>query len=130
MARLRVADVDAVKQNRDLFVVATAHTDVGLGTDGPSLSDIDAYGVLQQIVNTLHRRRLNVLAAQYSYHSRLLTKGQRRPRTGDLHLVERLLPAVNRVRGHLGHVVADAVGLRVGQRSNAQRADENLSAQA
>ena len=48
----------------------------------------------------------------------------------DLHLVERLLPAVNRVRGHLGVVVTDAVGLRVGQRSNAQRADENLSAQA
>ena len=70
MSRLRVADVDAVQQNRYLLACASSDAYIRLGTDGSALAHIHANSHLQQIVNTLYWRRLNILAAQYSDHSR------------------------------------------------------------
>ena len=44
MACLRVADVDAVEQDDDLFLSAASDGDVGLCTNRTALADIDAYG--------------------------------------------------------------------------------------
>ena len=66
---LRVADVDAVEEDCDLFVVAATYAHVGLRSNWSALTDINACGVFQQIVNTLHWSRLNVGTFQYSYHS-------------------------------------------------------------
>ena len=69
---LRIADVDAVKQDGDLLLGSSPDSNVSLRANGPSLADIYSCRILEQIVNTLYWRRLNVLAAQYSYHSRRL----------------------------------------------------------
>ena len=74
--RLRVADVDAVEQDGDLLLRAASDAHVRLGSDGSTLADIHACGVLQKVVNTLYWRRLNIVTRQYSYHSRCLTKCQ------------------------------------------------------
>ena len=79
VACLRVADVDAVEQEDDLFGSTSTDTDVSLCTNGSTLADIDAYGVLQQIVNTLYGSLRNIGTFQYSYHSRSLTTRQGRP---------------------------------------------------
>ena len=70
---LRIADVDAVEQNCDLLLCSSPDAYVCLRANGPSLADVHPCCILEQIVNTLYRRRLNVLAAQYSDHSRRLS---------------------------------------------------------
>ena len=47
VARLRVADVDAIEQQDDLLLGAAPDGDVRLCPGGTSLPDIDAHGVLQ-----------------------------------------------------------------------------------
>ena len=89
--RLRIADVDAVQQDGYLLAAAATDADIRLGTQRTALPDVNAYGIFQQIVNTLYWRRLNILAAQYSDHSRGLSKGKRCARARDLEVVERHL---------------------------------------
>ena len=56
MPGLRVGDVDAVKQDRDLVVGAAADADVGLHAHGAALADIYAQRVFEQVVDGLCRR--------------------------------------------------------------------------
>ena len=108
MPGLRVTDVDAVEQDRDLLVGSASHTDVGLRSNGASLADINAYGVLQQIVNTLYRRRLNVPAVQYSYHSRSPACAKRCARPGDFYVIEQYSFLSCQARGRVGHTLYGA----------------------
>ena len=80
--------------------------DVGLRANGPSLTDIYADGVFQQIVNTLYWRRLYFVAAQYSDHSRCLPQSKRCARAGDLYVVE------GRFLVGLGNVVGNGIANR------------------
>ena len=88
MARLWVTDVDAVQQQDNLVLRTSAYRDVGLGANRSPLSHIHAYSVFKQIVNTLYWRLRNILAIQYSYHSRSLTLGQWRPRSSHADFIE------------------------------------------
>ena len=47
VARLRVTDIDAVKQQDNLFGCAASDRDIRLCTNRSSLTDIHAYGVFQ-----------------------------------------------------------------------------------
>ena len=113
MACLRVADVDAVEQDGDLLLCSSPDANVGLRSNRSTLTDIDSCCIFEQIVNTLYRRRLNVLAAQYSDHSRRLPQGKRSTRPGDFHVVERHLIMRLVFFGKLCPD-ADAVGFGVG----------------
>ena len=88
MTRLWITDVDAIEQDDDLFARTASDRDVGLGTNRASLTDIDAYGVLQQIVNTLYGSLRNIGTIQYSDHSRSLTSRQGRPGASHTDLLE------------------------------------------
>ena len=77
VSRLRITDVDAVQQDGNLLTAAASDANVRLGTKGTALTDVNAYGIFQQVVNTLYWRRLNILATQYSDHSRCLPKCKR-----------------------------------------------------
>ena len=77
MPRLRVADIDAIEQDGNLFAATAPDTDIRLRTDRAALAHVDAAGHLQQVVNTLYWRRLNVFARQYSDHSHCLPNGKR-----------------------------------------------------
>src|SRR5574344_2515701 len=74
MARLRITDIDGIKHDCHLLVITPRSEEISLSSNGSSLSHVYAYGILQQIIYTLYRRRLNFLTTQYSYHSRLLTQ--------------------------------------------------------
>ena len=128
MPCLRVADVNAVEQDSDLLIVAASDTDVGLRSNRSTLADVYAYGIFQQIVNTLYRCRLNVGPLQHSDHSRLLTSGQRRTRAGHVDLLE---PHFAACLGGVGldGFNADAVGLGIGQGGHAQRPNEHFTTQ-
>ena len=130
MSCLRVTDVNAVQQDGDLFVVAAAHTHIGLCTDGTALSHIHAHSQFQQIVYTLYCRRLNIVARQYRYHSHLLTLRQRRSRSHHTHPFEHHLSVcADRVCRYQLHVRADAVGGSMRQRSHTQYTDNDLTSQ-
>ena len=125
---LRVADINAVEQDCDLFVVASTDADVGLRSNWSTLADIHSCGVFQQIINTLHRRSLNVATLQYSYHSRCLVAGHRSSRPHDAHLVESHLAVGlggNGVGGDRAY--AHALGTCVRQGGYAQCADDHLA---
>ena len=125
---LRVADVDAVEQDSDLLAVAASDAHVSLRSNRSTLPDIHACGIFQQIVNTLHWRRLYIGSFQYSYHSRSLGACQRCLRTANGHLVERHLAVGlggNGVCCHLSY--ADASGTGVLQRGNAEHTHQYLT---
>ena len=88
MTRLWITDVDAIEQDDDLFAGTTSDGDVCLGTNRASLTDIDADGVFQQIVNTLYGSLRNIGTVQYSDHSRSLTSRQGRPGASDTDLLK------------------------------------------
>ena len=127
---LRVTDVNAVEKDGNVLARALADADVGLRTHRSALAYVHAYGVFEQVVDTLCWRGGNVLAAQHSYNSRRPAGGQRRARGGDVHFVEH-----DGARG-VGHAQSvevsantDAVGLGVSQRSHAERPYEHLAAE-
>ena len=91
MSRLRVTDVNAIEQDGYLLARTASDAHVRLSTDRTALAHVHANRHLQQIVNTLYWRRLNILAAQYSDHSRSLSQGKRCARTRNLDIVERRL---------------------------------------
>ena len=76
---LRVADVHSVEKNSDLLLVSAPDADVGLRSNRSALPHIHSGCILQQIIDTLYRRSFNILALQYSNHSRCLSMGQRSP---------------------------------------------------
>ena len=130
MARLRVTDIDAVEQQDDLVLGTASDGDVCLCTNGPSLTDIHAYSVFQEIVNTLYWCLRNVCAIQYSDHSRSLTLCQGRPRAGDCHLLEHHLAGC-RGGGGVCHdgIRRDTLRRGVGQRGYGEHATYHLSSQ-
>ena len=129
MTCLRVADVDSVEQNSYLLVVAAPYANVGLCSYRTTLPHIDGYELLQQVVYTLYRRRLNILSAQYSYHSRLLTLGQRCSRARHAHLFQLHLSLVQgRIGRHLVGIYAYSGCRCVLQRGHAERADDDFLA--
>ena len=87
MPSLCITDVDAVEEDGDLLGVAAADAYIGQGSQRTFLPDIDSGGIFQQIIYTLYRRRLDILTAQYSYHSRLLTDCQRCARSRHVHFL-------------------------------------------
>ena len=130
MSRLRVADVDAVEQDGYLFAVAAAYAHVGLCSEWPSLAHIYSRYIFQQVVDTLYWRRLNVLAAQYSYHSRLLTQRQRRSRSHHVHLLKHHLSAAQGgVGGYLVGLNAHSCCRSVLQGCHTEYTDNHLSSQ-
>ena len=76
---------------RYLLACASSDAYIRLGTDGSALAHIHANSHLQQVVNTLYWRRLNLVAAQYGDHSRGLPQCKRCARPRDLYVVERRL---------------------------------------
>ena len=127
---LRVADVYAVEKDGNVLARAPADADVGLRTHRSALAYVHAYGVFEQVVDTLCWRGGNVLAAQHSYNSRRPAGSQRRARGGDVHFVEK-----DGARG-VGHAQSvevsahtDTVGLGVSQRSHAERPYKHLAAE-
>ncbi len=62
MTRLRITDINAIEQDSNLLTRTASDTDIRLCTNRSSLTDIHAYGVFQQIINTLYWRRLNLVA--------------------------------------------------------------------
>ena len=128
MARLRITDIDTIKQDCHLLVITPAYTDISLSSNGSSLSHVYAYGILQQIIYTLYRRRLNFLTTQYSYHSRLLTLCQRCPGAHNAHFVQGLSVADSRVSAHLVGTGTHTLCAGMSQRSDTQCTHEHLSA--
>ena len=125
VSRLRVSDVYPVEQDGDLFRVAAADAHVGEGSQWSLLPYVDTCDILQQVVNTLYRRRLDVLAAQYSYHSRLLTLRQWRSRSHDIHALQGYVASPERVGNDV--VIVGHRGSRCTlQRRHAEYADDNL----
>ena len=131
MSRLRVADVDAVQQDGYLLARTASDAHVRLSTDRTALAHIHANRHLQQIVNTLYWRRLNLLAAQYSDHSRSLPQCKRCARTRYLDFVERSLLVRLFVVARLLRLGADVVCCSTGtlQCRNAQHADGDDASQ-
>ena len=130
VSSLWVTDVDAVEQNNYLLIVASTDADVSLGTNGSPLSDIHSSHILEQVIDTLYWRSLNVAAIQYGYHSHSLTLGQGRPRAGDAHLVERQF-AVGLGSDGVGgqRFNTHTVGLGIGECGHAEGSDEHLASE-
>ena len=125
VAGLRVADVHAVEQYGDLVKGASPDGDVRLYAHGAPLADVDAGGILQEVVHTLYRRVLDGLAVQYSHNPCHFRLGQRHPASdhfNSVHLVYILYAGEFRLRGN--HAV---VGER--QRGDSQHADGHFLVQ-
>ena len=128
--RLRVADVDAVEQHGNLLAASSADTDVGEGSHRAFLSDVGSCHEFQHVVNTLYRCRLNLVAAQYSDHSRLLTLGQRRSRSPHFHHLQLSCGGHHcGVGTGLVGVGADTGSLGVGQCGNTQGTHKHFAAE-
>jgi hypothetical protein len=94
------------------------------------LPDIYTNGHLQQIVNTLYWRLRNILAAQYSYHSRSLTHGQGCPGACDAYIIKRHLAGRRLGRIHTESLIADAGSLASRQGSYAEHGNDDLTTQS
>ena len=130
MGRLRVADVDAVEQNSYLLTASASDADVGEGTQRAFLSDVGSCYELQHVVNTLYRSRLNLVVAQYSNHSRLLTLRQWRSSSSHLHHLQLACGSYHR-RVCIGLVGlgTDSGSLGMSQRGDAEGAHKHFAAQ-
>ena len=86
VARLRVADVDAVEQDGDLVESAAADADVGLHAHRAALAHVHPYGVFEQVIDALDRGRADQQGVQHRHHPGGLVQAQRdaRPADGDL----------------------------------------------
>ncbi len=130
MTCLWVSDANTIEQHVYLLIVATPYADVGLRSQGTSLPYVHASDVFQQVIHTLYWRRLNLLTAQYSYHSRLLTKCQRRSRSSDTHLIELPFDAKDRIGINAIRLCRDAIYIRISECCHTQRTHDNLLTQA
>ena len=123
VAGLRVVDVHAVEQDGNLVKGAPADGEVCLYAHRATLAHVDACGILQEVVYTLHGRAFNRGAVQYSHHSRRFLVGQRHPGAGHfdaLHHHFAVGQVVFRLCRHR---------LRVGKRQggDGQRADDHFA---
>ena len=91
MARLRVADVDAVEQDRDLVEGAAADADVGLDAHRAALAHVHADGVFEQVVDALHGGGADLQGIEYRHHPGGLVDGQGRARGAYGHFFNRFL---------------------------------------
>ena len=62
MAGLRAREVHAVQQDEGLVLMAATYGDVGLYAMGAALGDIDPSDVDEEILDTAHRRRSDLLS--------------------------------------------------------------------
>ena len=91
VAGLGVADVDAVQKDGDLVERSPPDADVRLYSHVAPLADIDANGVLQQVVHTLCGRGGDVVAVEHSYHARRLPQGCGDTRARDAYFLQLVL---------------------------------------
>ena len=91
MARLGIADVDAVEQHGDLVEGAAADADVGLDTHRTALAHVHPHRILEQVVDGLGRRLADQQRVQHRDHPGGLMYGQRDTRPADRHLFEDVL---------------------------------------
>ena len=91
VARLRVADVDAVEQHGDLVEGAAADADVGLDTHRTALAHVHPNCVFEQVVDGLGRRLADQQRVQHRDHPGGLMYGQRDTRPADRHFFEDVL---------------------------------------
>jgi hypothetical protein len=78
----------------------------------------------------LYWRLRNILAAQYSYHSRSLTHGQGCPGACDAYIVKRHLAGRRLGRIHAESLIADAGSLASRQGSYAEHRNDDLTSQS
>ena len=93
MARLGVADVDAVEQQRHLLLDAAVNRNVRLHTVRAALTDIDSAEQLEEIIHTLCSRAQDILSLKHRNQAHLLQLGERRQggRHGELRKIFPLL---------------------------------------
>ena len=93
------------------------------------MPDVDADSHLEQIVNTLYWRLRNVLAAQYSYHSRSLTHCQGGSGPHDAYIIKRHFASRGFGGVYTPCLITDTFGLGCRECSHAEYRDDNFASQ-